>query len=268
MTPLEIIKNLSLEDLPNEKWVFVINSNNKYMVSNFGRIKSVIIAKNRKKQIIMKQRIAKNGYFYISLSINKNIAKTFGVHRVVMESFYGKSKMHVDHLNMNKLDNRVENLEFVTPRENNARFGNSVRVSGVFSGCRFDSKSSLFEARIGINRKAFRIGYYKSKQDAILAYTYFSKLHDDGVLSKDNFHSYKKTAQDPSRSVTLRRKLNKMILEFNGQYLTISEWRKKLKCKVDTIIHRMNNNISLDAPRYFKPNKKYFYQYNIPNDIY
>ena len=38
-----------------------------------------------------------------------------------MEAFEGKSDLTVDHLNMNKQDNRLENLEYVTAEENKKR---------------------------------------------------------------------------------------------------------------------------------------------------
>ena len=38
---MEIYKNLSLEDLPNEEWRFIPNTDELYMISNMGRIKSV-----------------------------------------------------------------------------------------------------------------------------------------------------------------------------------------------------------------------------------
>ena len=48
-----------------------------------------------------------------------------------MEAFHGKSDLTVDHLNMNKQDNRLENLEYVTSGENSKRaFGIKVKWNG------------------------------------------------------------------------------------------------------------------------------------------
>lgn len=45
--------------------------------------------------------------------------KSFLVHRLVAEAFLGdRPGMHVNHKNGNKLDNRLENLEWVTNQEN------------------------------------------------------------------------------------------------------------------------------------------------------
>lgn len=56
-----------------------------------------------------------NGYLTINIK-NKNSA----VHRLVAETFIPnpENKPYVNHINSNKLDNRVENLEWVTQKEN------------------------------------------------------------------------------------------------------------------------------------------------------
>ena len=43
----------------------------------------------------------------------------YKVHRVIMEKLHGPSDLEVDHINRNNMDNRPENLRYVTRSENN-----------------------------------------------------------------------------------------------------------------------------------------------------
>ena len=61
----------------------------------------------------------RRGYRNITLCVN-NEAKTFSAHRVVWEAFNGKipEGMQINHKNGKKDDNRLSNLEVVTPSQN------------------------------------------------------------------------------------------------------------------------------------------------------
>lgn len=49
---------------------------------------------------------------------NKEKKKTIKVHKLVANAFLGKSNLQVDHIDGNKLNNKLNNLEYVTPKEN------------------------------------------------------------------------------------------------------------------------------------------------------
>lgn len=87
-----------------------------YEVSNFGRVASNKY-KNRR---ILKQHKRKTGYLEIGLS-NKNKVKWILVHRLVLATFQpisGIENMEVNHKDENKENNRIDNLEWVTSKEN------------------------------------------------------------------------------------------------------------------------------------------------------
>ena len=113
----------------------------KYDVSNQGRVRRTK-AGGRAIVGIMKMRLSNWGkygqYYKISLS-NNEAQRHVGVHQLVAETFIDnpECKPEVNHKNGNKLDNRVENLEWVTRSENEKhafRIGLKVPACGSRHG--------------------------------------------------------------------------------------------------------------------------------------
>ena len=103
--------NNNIENLPDEIWLPVPNYENLYWVSNKGRVHN-----NRK---VMKTYRINSGYLCIDLTYNK--AKTkFLLHRLVASTFLTNpdSLPEVNHINENKDDNCVTNLEWCTRSHN------------------------------------------------------------------------------------------------------------------------------------------------------
>lgn len=87
-----------------------------YMISNFGEVKSL---KYGKEHIKIPQKDRKGKYLLVMLS-KKGHIKNMLVHRLVANAFVEKieGKNEVNHINCNTQDNRAENLEWVTKKEN------------------------------------------------------------------------------------------------------------------------------------------------------
>ena len=121
-----------------ETWKPITNFESHYEVSSHGRVRSVErlvnsnIKNNKKvfkKSIILKPNLKKNGYLEIDLCIGNN-HKTVLIHRLVAKAFIQNpnNKPYVNHINFNRIDNRVENLEWVTAKENSQHSSNFGRM--------------------------------------------------------------------------------------------------------------------------------------------
>lgn len=84
-----------------------------YLISKYG-----VVWSNRSNQV-RKTSIDKYGYEYVTISDNGT--KKFMIHRLVAEYFIPKveGKNCVNHIDGNKLNNSLENLEWCTVKENN-----------------------------------------------------------------------------------------------------------------------------------------------------
>lgn len=111
-----------------ELWKPIKNYEGLYEVSNLGRVRRVDSAVNSglrfnpsviRKGRVLKQNTKKTGYLTVDLS-SGNKVKTISVHRLVAEAFIEKveGKNCINHKNCNRADNRVENLEWCTHKEN------------------------------------------------------------------------------------------------------------------------------------------------------
>ena len=98
-----------------EKWKQIVGYND-YYVSNYGRVKST----KRKNAIILNGRDDGKGYLKVALYDSDGKAKELRISRLVAEHFINNkyNKEQVNHINGDKQDNRVCNLEWVTNLEN------------------------------------------------------------------------------------------------------------------------------------------------------
>ena len=125
--------------LEGEIWKPVVGYEEFYDVSNLGRVRNKGWRHGqRRSNVIIKQRIQRGGYISVKLSKDKK-RRSFLVHRLVYEAFNRtlpkfefKGKGHCDevweinHIDENKQNNRIENLELVTKTQN-IRHGTGIR---------------------------------------------------------------------------------------------------------------------------------------------
>lgn len=132
-----------------EEWRDVVDYEGLYMVSYFGRIKSLGGRKWVPNDVILNPYILV--YYMIGLSKNST-NRGYMVHRLIAKAFIKNehNKPFINHKDGNKLNNSIDNLEWCTQAENNrhAKLNNLLNPAkgekhykfGVFGGDNFLSK--------------------------------------------------------------------------------------------------------------------------------
>lgn len=126
----EIRDNRSRIDMPGEIWKPLLEYNGAYEVSNMGRVKSMTKSvTNGDVVVTCLERIMAiahiDGYYSVIITEASLVHTTRYVHHLVMQAFQPRTeedirleRIHIDHINGNKHDNRYCNLRYVTISEN------------------------------------------------------------------------------------------------------------------------------------------------------
>jgi len=112
-----------------ELWRPVVGYENLYEVSNLGRVRSIERLAplgrwpnsfQRVEAQIRPARVQKNGYHFVSLRKPGGHRQHHLIHRLVLTAFEGVSPAgyQANHKDFDKSNNRLGNLEWVTPSQN------------------------------------------------------------------------------------------------------------------------------------------------------
>ncbi len=138
-----------------------------YQVSNLGRVQSFYFNKSK----VLKQTKMKNGYHIVTIYKNKK-SRTFCVHQLVAMAFLGHNpnghQLVVDHINDDRSDNKVENLQIVTQRFNS--YKTQGTYSSEYKGVSWSKINQKWKSQILTNKKVKHIGYFDCELKAHQAY--------------------------------------------------------------------------------------------------
>ena len=143
--------------LKNELWKEIPGYEGLYQVSNLGRVWSI------KRQRILIPQPTYNGYNRVGLFAKNGKLKNERVGRLVALTFIPNPEglPQVDHINSCRTDDRVENLRWVSSKENNRhRCNNTVIEQYTLDGTYITTYGSVAEANEAIGKKPANSAIY------------------------------------------------------------------------------------------------------------
>lgn len=150
-------------------WRPVSGFENLYEVSEDGNVLSLRTGN------IMKPHVGTSGYYEIRLT-RKTCDR---IHRIVGKAFLPnpENKTYIDHINGNKLDNRVENLRWVSGSENNMNMSKQSRNTSGYRGICFDTSRNQWHVSLVANKKRVSQKRFKTLDEAVAYRKSLEDLH-------------------------------------------------------------------------------------------
>ena len=188
-----------------EVWKDIKDFEGLYQISNLGRIKSIKSNRN------LKQSVDSCGYYSVGLTNKKT--KIFRVHLIMAITFLNHipcgHKLVIDHIDNNKLNNKLENLQLITQRENTTKDKKNKNKLGV------SFYKNKYYVRIYYIDKNEYLGRYDNEDEAHLVYMKASEdIRLNKYIKKEVIH---KTSN--YKGVSLHKPNGKWIANFRNKHV-------------------------------------------------
>lgn len=195
---MEHYKNLSLQDIVYtddngatcvEQWKDIPDYEGYYQISNLGRVKSLerpLVINGKKctyKALIKKLYISKRGYWVVGFCKNGKESQK-KIHRLIAESFTQnpQKKPHINHIDGNKLNNDISNLEWVNNRENSCHRVKLSNFTSKYTGVSYFKRDNKWRSSIQVNGMSIRFGMFNTEEEAYQKRLEYEKKH--GIENK------------------------------------------------------------------------------------
>lgn len=258
-----------------EIWKTISGYEGYYEISNFGRIKSVERwVKQGPSTRHVKERyksIHIGAYGYLSVTLCKDgKSRSIPIHRLLAKAFIPnpKGKTAIDHINTDKTDNRLENLRWVTPKENS----NNILTLEHCKENTYSKETSKkrLETRKKRGTSTAPKTIYQYTKEGIFIKKFYS-IKEAERNTSINHNSIHRVLNDPTQSAggflwtstyvkniiynKRKRPNSKAILQYDAKGGFVKEWKsvteaaKNLNLNVGNIIRNIKSNAT---PRKYK----------------
>lgn len=166
-----------------ENWIDLKGFEGTYQISdklNFRSLDRIVLRPGLRGNMKVKGKELKptldsGGYLRIRLN-----GKFYSLHRLIALMFIPKSQNRdiVNHKDGNKLNNKVDNLEWCNYYENNIHSVKKENTSSGLTGVTLHKRTGSWMAQIHYKKKHINLGYYKNKEKAFEARCNFEKQNN------------------------------------------------------------------------------------------
>jgi len=225
--------------MEKEIWKDIPEYEGLYQVSNLGNVKSFQF---KREKILKPYSTGKIPKHYLAVSFYENgVRKHKKIHQLVAMAFLNHKpngyELVIDHINNNRLDNRIENLQIVTTRFNVSKAKNG---SSKYTGVHFIKKRKKWRCNIQYNGKTITLKECDNENEANLIYQKALFEIENNIFNRDNYRAtfkrkYKGVYSHKTKNKTViysKFKINKKVIylgRFKTEYEAHLAYQEALK---------------------------------------